>query len=76
MGKEYPLSQQEHFLRTLEAENYRLNAENKQLRERINKIIDDHALRDESKPNKPVLALWEQPLIIKELIEALERGGE
>ena len=54
----------------------KLEAENKQLRGRINKIIDDHALRNESEPNKPVLALWEQPLIIKELIEALERGGE
>ena len=53
----------------------KLETENKQLRERINKIIDDHALRDESEPNKPVLALWEQPLIIKELFEALEGGG-
>ena len=51
----------------------KLETENIRLQEHINKIIDDHALRDKLEPNKPILALWKQPLIIKELIEALER---
>jgi len=52
-----------------------LEAENERLREQINTIIFDHALRDES-PSKPVLALWDQPLIIKELIGAMEGGSD
>jgi len=39
----------------------------------LNRYIDNHAIRDETEPNKPVLSLNEQPLWLRFLIKLSRR---